>query len=172
MFKHLVCAGAVLATSAMAEVRTAADSGFETVNSAVVAASPDKVYAMLGQPGRWWNKDHTYSGDARNLSQDMKAGGCFCEVIPADNGTVEHGRVVFAQPGQTLRLSAALGPLQQEAVSGTLTWSLKPVAGGTEVTQTYVVGGYVRGGAAKLAPIVDRVMSEQLRGLQAVFAAR
>jgi hypothetical protein len=30
----------------------------------------------------------------------------------------------------------------------------------------------VRGGADKLAPIVDRVMAEQLTGLQAVFARR
>ena len=83
---------------------------------------------------------------------------------------IEHGRVVYAQPGKALRLHAALGPLQQEGVSGALTWALKPAAGGTEVTQTYVVGGFVRAGADKLAPIVDRVMAEQLKGLQTVFA--
>ena len=80
--------------------------------------------------------------------------------------------MVFAQPGKTLRLQGALGPLQQEGVAGALTWALKPVAGGTEVTQTYVVGGHVKGGADKFAPVVDRVMAEQLRGLQAAFAAR
>lgn len=161
---------AALAAPAAGEVQSASPTGFELVNVAIVNAPPAQVYAMLGEPARWWNKAHTYSGDAANLRQELKAGGCFCETIPADGSTIEHGRVVFAQPGKTLRLHAALGPLQQEGVSAALTWSLKPVTGGTEVTQTYVVGGFVRTGADKLAPIVDRVMAEQLKGLQAVFA--
>ncbi len=132
----------------MSAVVSATSAGLELVNTAIVAAPPEQVYAMLGTPARWWSKGHTYSGDSANLSQELKAGGCFCEVIPADKTTVEHGRVVFAQPNNTLRLLAALGPLQQEGVSAALTWSLKPVAGGTEVTQTYVVGGFVRGGQA------------------------
>lgn len=127
---------------------------------------------MLGQPSRWWNKAHTYSGNAANLRQELRAGGCFCEAVPADGSTIEHGRVVYAQPGKSLRLHAALGPLQQEAVAGALTWSLKPVHGGTEVTQTYVVAGFVHGGADKLAPVVNKVMAEQLTGLQAAFARR
>ena len=159
-----------LAAPLQAEVKSASPAGFETVNVLTVAAPPERVYAMLGEPARWWNKDHTYSGDAANLSQQLRAGGCFCETIPTDGATIEHGQVVYAQPGKTLRLRAALGPLQQEGVTGALTWSLEPVGSGTEVTQTYVVGGFVRAGADKLAPIVDRVMAEQLKGLQAVFA--
>ncbi len=38
--------------------------------------------------------------------------------------------------------------------------------GGTEIVQTYVVGGYIRGGAEKMAPLVDMVMGQQLAGLQ------
>jgi uncharacterized protein YndB with AHSA1/START domain len=159
----------LVSTPAMAAVKSASVSGFELVNIATISASPEQVYAMLGNPARWWNRAHSYSGDAANLRQDLKAGGCFCETVPADGSTIEHGRVVYAQPGKTLRLHAAL---QQEGVSAALTWSLKPVTGGTEVTQTYVVGGFVRGGAAKLAPIVDQVMSEQLRGLSQAFATR
>jgi uncharacterized protein YndB with AHSA1/START domain len=162
---------AFLATGARSEVKSASPAGFETVSVAVVAAPPEQVYAMLGQPGRWWNKAHTYSGDAANLSQDLRAGGCFCEKL-VEGGTVEHGRVVQAQPGKLLRIHGALGPLQAEGATGALTWALKPAAPGTEVTLSYVVGGYVRGGADKLAPIVDRVMAEQLTGLQAVFARR
>lgn len=162
---------AVWTAPAAAEVKSSSPTGFELVNVAVVNAAPDRVYEMLGTPARWWNKAHTYSGDAANLSQDLKAGGCFCETHPAERATIEHGRVVYAQPGKTLRLHAALGPLQQEGVNGALTWSLKPAAGGgTEVTQTYVVGGFVRAGADKFAPVVDRVMAEQLKGLQAAFA--
>ena len=160
------------AAPALAEVKSASAAGFETLNTAVVAATPDQVYAMLGSPARWWDKAHTYSGDSANLSLALKAGGCFCEVIPADQATIEHARVVYAQPGKALRLVGGLGPLQAEGVSAALTWSLKPVAGGTEVTQSYVVGGFVRGGADKIAPIVDRVLGQQLRGLQHAFAQR
>jgi uncharacterized protein YndB with AHSA1/START domain len=172
MIRLTALLAALSAAPAAAEVKSASPAGFETVNVTVVPAAPDAVYAMLGQPARWWNKSHTYSGDAANMSQQLRAGGCFCERVPADRATIEHGRVVYAQPGRTLRVHGALGPLQQEGVSGALTWALKPVADGTEVTQTYVVGGYVRAGAEKLAPIVDRVMGEQLNGLAAVFARR
>ena len=62
-------------------------------------------------------------------------------------------------------LQGGLGPLQTEAATGTLTWSLKAADGGTEITQTYVVGGHVRGGADKMAGIVDTVLAEQLTRL-------
>jgi hypothetical protein len=84
---------------------------------------------------------------------------------PKEKGSVEHGRVIFARPAEMLRLRAALGPLQAEAVSATLTWSLKGVEGGTEITQDYVVSGMIRGGMGAFAPAVDAVLSEQLEGL-------
>jgi hypothetical protein len=43
-----------------------------------------------------------------------------------DGGSVEHLQVVYAAPGQGLRLRGALGPLQTEGVDGTLSWALKP----------------------------------------------
>lgn len=170
--RYLLVALALFATPAAAEVRSRSASGFEVVNVAIVAAAPVQVYAMLGTPARWWSRIHTWSQDPANLSLDLKAGGCFCEHLPASQGSVEHGRVIFADPGRLLRLRAALGPLQQEAVIGSLSWALKAVAGGTEVTQSYVVGGYVRGGADRIAPIVDQVLAEQLHGLRQAFAAR
>lgn len=162
----------VAAAPAMAEVKSANANGFESVHVALVAAPPARVFEALGRPALWWNKNHTYSGDAANLSLQPVAGACFCEKVPADGSTIEHGRVVYAQPRKALRLHAALGPLQGEGVGAALTWTLKPVAGGTEVTQTYVVGGYVRGGADKLAAPVDQVMGEQLAGLKAHFDKR
>jgi hypothetical protein len=74
-------------------------------------------------------------------------------------------RVVQARPGKLLRLQGGLGPLQGEAVIGTLTFSLKAVPGGTEITQNYIVGGFIRHGADKLAGPVDQVLAEQLSGL-------
>jgi uncharacterized protein YndB with AHSA1/START domain len=159
--------GAVLlAGPAPAAVKSSTPAGFELESKAVVKASPAEAYAAVGRLGEWWNPSHTYSGRAENLSFEPRAGSCFCERT-ADSGTIEHGRIVYAQPGQALRLHGALGPLQASGVSGSLTWTFKAVPGGTEITQTYVVGGYVPGGAEKLAPLVDRVMNEQLTRLAA-----
>jgi uncharacterized protein YndB with AHSA1/START domain len=167
MLRSVVSAALLAAPlAAAAEVKSAAAGGFEVEAKAVVAASPAETFAMLGRPAEWWNKEHTYSGDPRNMSLELRAGGCFCERIPKGGGTVEHGRIVYARPGTALRLQGALGPLQAEGATGSLTWSLKAVPGGTEVIQTYVVGGYVRGGVDTLAPIVDRVLGEQLEGLK------
>jgi hypothetical protein len=74
-------------------------------------------------------------------------------------------RVVQSRPARLLRLQGGLGPLQAEGAIGTLTFTLKPVAGGTEITQTYKVGGFIEMGADKLATPVDKVLDEQLGGL-------
>jgi uncharacterized protein YndB with AHSA1/START domain len=165
MARH-VLAGLLLmsAGAAEAEVKSSSPIGFEVQNTRTVAAPPATAYAALGRINAWWNKDHTYSGDAANLSLVLKAGGCFCERLQG-GGTVEHMRVVYARPGETLRLQGGLGPLQAEAAVGTLTFSLKAVQGGTEIKQSYIVGGFIRGGADKLAPLVDKVLAEQLDGL-------
>ena len=153
---------------AMAEVKSATPAGFEIESRARVPVPPVEAYAALARVGQWWQSAHTYSGDAANMSLEPRAGGCFCEAVPADGGSIEHGRVIYARPGQALRISGALGPLQAEAATGTLTFALSPVDGGTEIVMTYVVGGYIRGpGAAPLAPLVDQVMSAQLAGLRA-----
>lgn len=159
-------------TPALAEVKSASDGGFEVSRTVTIAAPADRVYGLLARPAEWWNSAHTYSGKAANLSLEAIAGGCFCEALPG-GGSVQHARVVFAAPGKLLRLSGAFGPLQAEAVTGTLTFNLDPQTSGTVVTMNYVVGGYVRGGAAKLAAPVDVVMGDQIEGLKkAAEAAR
>lgn len=170
--KLVILTALLLATPAAAEVKSATDAGFEVSRTVTINATPTQVYRALGQPARWWSKAHTYSGDARNLSMVLRAGGCFCEKIPADGGTVEHARVVFAQPGKQLRVQGGLGPLQAEGVIGTLTWALKAVPGGTEVTQNYVVGGHIRSGVRGFAAPVDQVLGEQLSGLKALVERR
>ncbi len=153
------------ASPVAAEVKSSSPAGFEVQSKVTVAASPARAYAALARIDDWWNPEHTYSGKAANLSLDPRAGGCFCEKLDG-GGTIEHLRVVYAQPGQILRLQGGLGPLQAQAATGTLTWALKPVSNGVEIRQTYAVGGYIPGGADKLAPIVDKVLAEQLRRLQ------
>jgi uncharacterized protein YndB with AHSA1/START domain len=155
----LVCV-LLVTNAAQAEVLDAREGAFSVQTSAVTAATPAQVYAALGKPGLWWDPAHTWSGSAKNLSLQLRAGGCFCEKLPP-GGSVEHGRVVFAQPGKLLRLDAALGPLQQMAVTAVLSFELKPEAAGTRVTMTYRVSGALTLEAAKLAPGVDQVMGTQ-----------
>jgi len=163
--RKLIATGILaLGTPASAEVKSSSGVGFEVQSSVTVPAAPAASYAMLGRIGEWWDPAHSYSGKGANLRLGLKAGDCFCERLD-DGGSVEHMRVVQARPGSLLRLQGGLGPLQGEAVAGTLTWSLKPVAGGTQITQSYVVGGYVRGGAEKWAAPVDQVLSGQLQRL-------
>ena len=160
----LVVAAAV-AGPAAAEVKSITANGFEVANAVTIAAPADRVYAALGEIGRWWGSSHTFSRDAANLSIELRVGGCFCERLK-DGGSVQHMQVVYAVPGKGLRLRGALGPLQLEGVDGTLSWTLKPAEGGTSVTQSYVVGGYVRGGMEQWAPRFDRGFNEQLLSLK------
>jgi uncharacterized protein YndB with AHSA1/START domain len=164
----LVLLTAALPVPAAAKVKSSSVAGFVLESRAVVPVEPKAAFAAIGRIGSWWKPSHTYSGRADNLRLELSVGGCFCETW--DGGAVEHGRVVHARPGQQLRVAAALGPLQGEAVVGTLTWTFKPVTGGTEIVQTYAVGGYVAGGTNKYAGPVDQVMSQQFAGLVASLA--
>jgi hypothetical protein len=165
----LLLIAAAAASPAAAEVKSATPAGFAVESRVVVAAAPAEAYAQIVRIGEWWDAAHSYSGKAANLSLDARPGGCFCERL-ADGGGVEHMRVVNARPGVELRLQGGLGPLQAEAVTGTLSWSLRAVGGGTEIVQRYVVGGYVAGGADRIAPAVDQVLAGQLLRLQQKLA--
>jgi hypothetical protein len=150
----------------MAEVKDSSDIGFTIQDTVIIAAEPNDVYhSLVAEVGRWWDSAHTFSGNASNLSINDKAGGCFCEKLKK-GGSVRHLEVVFADPGKTLRLIGGLGPLQAMAVTGSMTWSLSKTDMGTNVTITYSVGGYRPDGLQKMAPLVDKVMFEQLKRLK------
>jgi uncharacterized protein YndB with AHSA1/START domain len=162
----------LFALRADASVTTVSPNGFVVTLDATVAANRDRVYrALVGDVGAWWSSEHTFSGDSRNLSMDARPGGCLCERLPGGGG-VEHLRVVFARPGELLRLSGALGPLQPSAVTGTMTWTLTASNDSTRVTLTYAVGGFREGGFADIAPAVDAVLSDQLNRLKAFVEKR
>jgi hypothetical protein len=59
-----------------------------------------------------------------------------------------------------------LGPLQSMAVTGSMTWLLSKAETGTNVKVTYTIGGYLPGGLQKMAPLVDKVIGEQLKRLK------
>lgn len=162
----ILAAGLAMAGIARADVVSAEAAGFQTKTTLSVAAPPAKVYAALLKPAHWWNSEHTWSGDAINLSLIGKAGGCFCEKLE-NGGSVQHMQVIYAAPGKELRLSGGLGPLQTEASTGVLSIVLNPKEDGTELVGTYSVGGYTKGGWVAWAPEVDAVVSQQLSRLKA-----
>lgn len=157
---------ASLAGLARAEVVDSQPGGFEVSQKADIAAPSARVWQAMGHVAAWWNPRHTFSQDAANLTLELKPGGCFCETLPGGGG-VRHMVVIWVQPGQTARLSGAMGPLQAAGVAGHLTWTLKETAGRTLLTQTYDVGGYVKGGLVTWAGPVDGVFAEQLARLKA-----
>jgi uncharacterized protein YndB with AHSA1/START domain len=150
---------------AAAEVTSAASSGFEVREQVHVAAAPATVYAALITPSRWWDSEHTYSGNAANLTLDAKAGGCWCEAW-ADGGSAVHMMVVYVAPGKTLRLRGALGPLQAMGTDGAMTLHVQSAGNGTDLTVTYAVGGYSKDGFETLSKSVDHVLGEQVARLQ------
>ena len=168
--KHLIIAAlAWLAgvSGAAAEVVSATPDRTELRFSAAFDASPAEVWRAIGRVDRWWNGEHSYSGEARRLRLDLAAPGCFCERWAG--GSIEHMRVVMAVPGQTLRLTGGLGPLQANALNGVMTFTLEPVGAGARLTLTYVIAGQRADGLEALAPLVDQVIGEQF-GRLASFA--
>lgn len=161
-----------LSDTADAKVTDSSTNGFAIIHSAEVNAKPEAIWAQLTHPERWWSKDHSWSGNAANFSLRPVPGGCFCEKLP-DAGFAEHARVIYAAPGKMLRLSGAFGPLQGEALVGTLTITIKPMASGDSLlTFNYVVGGYSRLSLTDIAPGVDGVLAEQHGRLMKLFLAR
>jgi hypothetical protein len=178
MVKYLASTAASLAlftTPALAEVKTLSDQGFSTLHAADVLAKPEDVWKRLMIPNDWWNPAHSWSGSTMGFYIDPQAGGCFCEIFQEKDkdgklvpkGSVEHMRVIFAQPAKVLRMQGGLGPLQAEAVTGTLTIAMEPLktGGGTRVSFSYVVGGYMRFKTADIGPAVDKVLREQFESM-------
>jgi uncharacterized protein YndB with AHSA1/START domain len=168
MRRHLLGTLALLMLAA-ASARSAPQvtrTGFFVKLEANMNAPAAKVYeALIGQTGLWWNPEHTYSHDAKNLSIDPRPGGCFCEKLP-NGGGVEHLHVVCIAPNETVRLSGALGPLQASGLAGSMTWKLKGGAGNTRLELSYSVGGFIQGGFEKIAPAVESMLNDQLNRLK------
>lgn len=171
---------AAISSPAFAEVKAASDTGFNSVHIATVNATPEEIWTRLLTPKDYWNKTHSWSGSTAGFYIDAQANGCFCELFQEADvngklntvGSVEHMRVLFAHPGKVLRMQGALGPLQSEAVIGTLTVAMEPTKdkAGTRVSFSYVVGGYMRYTVSEIAPAVDKVLGEQFKNMLLPFA--
>jgi len=146
---------------AVAEVADSSTNGFTVKTSVTIQASQAEVYRRLvHNVGDWWNPQHTFSGDARNLTIEEKPAGCFCETLPGQ-GAVRHMEVLRFVQGKTLVLSGAIGPLQSLAAAATMTIQLSPGDTGTTVGVTYAVAGYLPDGMNTWAAPVDSVITEQ-----------
>jgi hypothetical protein len=148
-----------------AEVADSSAAGFTVKHVLHVSATTDTVYrALVDHVGEWWDKAHTWSGDPKNLSIEAKPGGCFCERIRGGGG-VKHMEVVYVDPGKLIRLRGGLGPLQEMAVMGSLTFTFEPGEQETQITLTYKVSGYRPEGLSALAGDVDAMLRGQLERL-------
>ncbi|MGN6500371.1 MAG: SRPBCC family protein [Tsuneonella sp.] len=161
---------AITAQPAFAEVKEAAADHFVVRGSVDTTADSKAAWLALIAPAKWWDKAHTWSGDAANLTLTPQGGGCFCERIPEDNsggkiglaGSAQHMSVLQSEPMAVLRMRGGLGPLQSEPAEGVLTVTMKPIdGGGTRIAWEYVVGGYMRYETPKIAKAVDAVLGQQ-----------
>ena len=129
-----------VATPATAEVVSAASNGFEVRETVNLVVPPDIAFAAFRDVPGWWNPEHTYSGDAANLSLNLTPGGCFCERFPKGGG-IEHLHVTYVDPGKHVILTGSLGPLLYEATAGVMDVQVKSTAGGSQLTLDYRVAG-------------------------------
>ncbi len=160
---------------ACAETSAVSATGFIVSHRDEIKATPAETWKAIVELPRWWNSAHTFSGQAANMSLDAQAGGCWCERWTDASGarhSAMHGQVAFVQSGRVLRLFAALGPLQDLAVSAVL--NIVTSAGtGTDAGKnflriSYRVSGDASAALDKLAPAVDRVLAEQFKRLKAL----
>jgi hypothetical protein len=163
----------VLAISAPAgaEVVGASSNGLEVRYVVPLVVKPEVAFEAFANLPAWWDPQHSYSGKSQNLSFAAAPGGCFCERFP-EGGGVEHMRVTFIDPGKRMILTGSLGPLLFEATAGVMDVQVKSTAGGSQLTLDYRVSGFAKGGADKLAPVVDQVLAAQLKRYRAYATAR
>ena len=152
------------ALTAHSEVITATPEHFTLKLEAQSELTPSEIWARLIEPAQCWQADHTYSGNADNLSLDPQAGGLWRE--DWDGRSVWHGTVLQAHPEASLVLSAPFGPLQGRAVTSIWTITLTETeTGGTQIVFDHVTNGTMASGLDELAPAVDYVKSAAIKSL-------
>ena len=166
-----LCLAVVVVTcgvgTATADTSQISPSGFVVNFRDEVAVPPQDMWRAIAQLPRWWSGQHSYSGNAANMSIDLQAGGCWCERW-GDGQSTQHGQVVLVQPGRVLRLNASLGPLQELAVNAVLTIVTSTQDGKHFLRLSYRVSGSAEASLDKLAAAVDGVMAVQFKRLKAL----
>ncbi len=150
---------------AQAEVVSVSDTHFVLRHEASSTLSPEAVWQRLIKPASWWHPDHTYSGDAANLTLDAQAGGLWRE--DWEGNSVLHGKVVLARPNSVLRMEAPFGPLQDVGAYVIWTITIKAAENGSHITFDERAMGVAAANLKELAPAVDGVKAEALSRLSA-----
>jgi uncharacterized protein YndB with AHSA1/START domain len=158
-------AALLVPTVGQAEVTAQSAAGFTLAQRVEVKAAPEKLFEAIGHVDRWWNPEHTYSGEAANLKLELSAGSCFCERWGGNS--VAHAHVVNVIRDKLVRMDGALGPLQELAVTGIWTLAIGVVEGKTVLRVTYRVVGPADAGLERWPAKVDEVLSMQTARLVA-----
>lgn len=168
----VVLAALALTRPAHADIASATAGAFVIHAETETTVSPEEAWRALTRVNRWWSSAHTYSGDARRLSLEPRAGGCWCERW--DGQSVEHARVVLVTERagvRTLRTIGGFGPLQEMGVNGVMTFTISPLASGAKIEMTYRVSGDTGLGLDALAAPVNQVLMEQFGRLSRYTAS-
>lgn len=158
-------AALIFSSSAVADVEATSSTHYVLHHEASSPLEPDALWDRLIEPASWWHPDHTYSGDARNLSLEATAGGLWLETW--DGGSVAHGEVLLAREGEMLRMNAPFGPLQGIGAYTIWTISITAVDGGSLVTFDEVASAPPGNDMEQLAGAVDYVKTEAIARLVA-----
>lgn len=169
--KSLLLAAILLTAAAVhAEIVSSSATHFVLRHEAATPLPPEAAWERLVDPAVWWHPDHTYSGDAANLSLELTAGGLWRE--DWDGGSVAHGRVLMVASGKSLRMEAPFGPLQAVGAYTIWTITIQPAEAGrgSLVIFDEIATGPPTAKLDELAPAVDYVKGEALRRLAAPVA--
>lgn len=158
-----IFAAVAFSTAAQAAVTNQSPTGFTVAYEADVTVTPQAAYDAFVRAGSWWNAaSHSYSGDGKNITIDVKPGGCWCETLK-DGGFVRHMTVEQAAPGARLVFSGGLGPLAYMGVAGHMTVSIEAKGTGSHVKLTYAIGGHDAKDFKDIAGGVDGVLAEAFK---------
>ncbi|MFK8031917.1 MAG: hypothetical protein AB8G18_16925 [Gammaproteobacteria bacterium] len=149
--------------SVLADIITSSDTHYVLRHQVASEYSAEELWQRLIKPSTWWHPDHTYSGDAKNLSLDLTAGGLWKEEW--SDGSVEHGRVMLVQAGKVLRMEAPFGPLQGVGAYVVWTITVTPAKEGAMVIFDETATGPKGAGLENLAQAVDGVKEQAIQRL-------
>ena len=154
--------GALLAFAAHATVTSQSPTGFAVAYEADIAVAPQAAYDAFLKVGSWWNVEHSYSGEGKNFSIDVKPGGCWCETLK-DGGFIRHMTVEQGVPGERLVFSGGLGPLAFKGVTGHMVLTIEAKDKGSHVKLTYAIGGHDPKDFKDSSKGVDAVLDEAFK---------
>lgn len=144
-------------------------AGFTVEHVIELNADTKLAFEKLSKISEWWDPNHTFSGNAKNLSLDLKPGGCWCETLP-EGGFAKHAEVIRLITNSSIILNGALGPLQDLGFQGNLGFYFSTtLSNKTLLKLRYSVVGHTPDNAHQLAQAVDQTLLAQLMRLKNKF---